>query len=84
MRESPAPWRFPSVTTFRSPPLSRPWSGTMRLMDAIGRVEPTWVEAVAVVQAVCAQIGPGQAPPDLGGIMLSKSGAVSFPPIRGG
>ncbi len=52
----------------------------MRLMDAIGRVEPTWVEAVAVVQAVCAQIGPGQAPPDLGGIMLSTSGTVSFPP----
>ncbi len=52
----------------------------MRLIDAIGRVEPTWVEAVAVVQGVCAQLEPGQAPPDLGDIMLSATGTVSFPP----
>ncbi len=52
----------------------------MRLMDAIGRVEPTWVEAVAVVQSVCAQLEPGQAPPDLGDIMLSATGTVSFSP----
>ncbi len=57
-----------------------PESHTMRLMDAIGRVEPTWVEAVAVVQAVCAQLEAGQAPPDLGDIMLSANGTVSFPP----
>lgn len=52
----------------------------MRLVDAIGRVEPTWVEAVAVVQAICARLEPGQAPPALHDIMLSKAGRVSFPP----
>jgi hypothetical protein len=52
----------------------------MRLVDAISRVEPTWVEAVAVVQAVCAQLGPGQAAPPLDTIMISSSGTVSFPP----
>lgn len=51
----------------------------MRLVDAIGRVDPTWVEAVAVVQAVCAQLDAGAAPPALTDIMLSSSGAVSFP-----
>ncbi len=52
----------------------------MRLVDAIGRVEPSWVEAVAVVQAICARLEPGQAPPALDDIMLSKAGGVSFPP----
>lgn len=53
----------------------------MRLIDAISRVEPTWVEAVAVVQAVCAQLAPGQAAPPLDAIMISASGTVSFPPM---
>lgn len=52
----------------------------MRLVDALSRVEPTWVEAVAVVQAVCAQLPPGQAVPPLECLMLAPSGAVSFPP----
>lgn len=52
----------------------------MRLVDAIGRIEPSWVEAVAVVQAICARLEPGQAPPALDDIMLSKAGGVSFPP----
>lgn len=52
----------------------------MRLIDAMGRVEPSWVEAVAVVQAVCAQLEPGQAPPALDDIMFSPAGMVSFPP----
>ena len=52
----------------------------MRLVDAIGRVEPSWVEAVAVVQAVCARLEPGQAPPALDDILVSKAGRVSFPP----
>lgn len=51
----------------------------MRLIDAIARVEPTWVEAVAVVQAVCAQLAPGHAAPPLDAIMISSSGTVSFP-----
>lgn len=51
---------------------------TMRLVDVISRVEPTWVEAVAVVQAVCAQLEPGQTPPPVADIMLSTAGAVSF------
>ncbi len=54
--------------------------GAMRLVDAIGRVEPSWVEAVAVVQAICARLEPGQAPPALHDIMLSREGHVSFPP----
>lgn len=54
--------------------------GAMRLVDAMGRVEPSWVEAVAVVQAVCARLEPGQAPPALDEILLSKGGWVSFPP----
>lgn len=53
---------------------------SMRLVAAIARVEPTWVEAVAVVQAICAQLGPGQAAPPLDTIMISQAGTVSFPP----
>ena len=52
----------------------------MRLVDAIKRVEPTWVEAIAVVQAVCDQLAPGDAAPALDAIMISASGTVSFPP----
>ena len=50
----------------------------VRLRDLIVRVEPTWVEAVAVVQAVCAQLKPGDAAPALDTIRVSASGAVSF------
>ena len=52
----------------------------MRLSDAIARVEPTWVEAVAVVHAVCAQLDAGRAAPALDDVMLSQSGVVSFTP----
>jgi hypothetical protein len=52
--------------------------GSVRLIDVMARVEPTWVEAVAVVQAVCAQLAPNQAPPMAGDIILSNDGAVSF------
>jgi len=52
--------------------------GSMRLVDAMSRTEPSWVEAVAVVQAVCAQLAPGQAAPALDAITISATGAVSF------
>lgn len=52
----------------------------MRLVDAISRVEPTWVEAVAVVQAIAAQLGDGRAMPALDDIMVTASGTVSFTP----
>ncbi len=51
----------------------------MRLTDAMSALEPTWAEGVAVVQAVCAQLGPRETPPAAGDIVLSLSGAVSFP-----
>ncbi len=67
--------------TERAPERVTALSGeSMRLVDAIKRVEPTWVEAVAVVQAVCAQLAPGEAAPALDAIMISQSGTVSFPP----
>lgn len=53
---------------------------SMRLVDAMARVEPSWVEAVAVVQAVCAQLGAGEAVPPLDAISLSATGAVTFAP----
>jgi len=53
---------------------------SMQLVDVMARVEPTWVEAVAVVQAVCAQLAPGRTPPNLAAIMVSTAGAVSFGP----
>lgn len=52
----------------------------MRLVDAISRVEPTWVEAVAVVQAIATRLEEGRAVPALDDIMISSSGLVSFPP----
>jgi hypothetical protein len=69
----------------RSRPLPAPEAaglagGTMRLVDVIARVEPTWVEAVAVVQAVCAQLAPGEAAPALDAIRVSLNGEVSFAP----
>lgn len=51
----------------------------VRLADVMARVDPTWVEAVAIVQAVCAQLAPGQAVPAVGEITLSSDGAVTFP-----
>ena len=50
----------------------------MRLSDAMRSVEPTWIEGVAVVQAVCAQLEPGETPPAIGDIVVSSAGAVSF------
>lgn len=67
------PQRSPERAAARS-------EGPVLLVDAIARVEPTWVEAVAVVQAVCEQLAPGHAAPALDAITLSPSGAVSFPP----
>ena len=68
-------------------PTTRPAAGStaahgepMRLVDAMSRFEPTWVEAVAVVQAVCARLLPGEAAPALDTITIAPSGAVSFPP----
>ncbi len=55
---------------------------SVRLVEAIACVEPTWVEAVAVVQAVCAQLAPGEAAPPLDAIVISPAGRVAFP--RGG
>ncbi len=51
---------------------------TVHLTEVMTRVDPTWVEAVAVVQAVCAQLAPGQTPPALADIMVSATGVVSF------
>jgi hypothetical protein len=58
---------------------ARDKSGAVRLSDAMRSVEPTWIEGVAVVQAVCAQLEPGETPPAIGDIVVSSSGAVSFP-----
>jgi hypothetical protein len=52
----------------------------MRLVDAMARVEPTWVEAVAIVHAICAALEPGRTMPALDAIMISHTGVVSFPP----
>jgi hypothetical protein len=58
--------------------LERPAGSRLRLVDAISRVEPTWVEAVAVVQAVCAQVPDGHAVPSLDAIVLEPGGRISF------
>jgi len=51
---------------------------TVALVDVIARVEPTWVEAVAIVQAICAQLELGQTPPPIADIQVSTTGRVSF------
>ncbi len=53
-------------------------SGPLRLSDAMRRVEATWVEAVAVVQAVCTQLPAGRAIPALETITIGNDGAVTF------
>ncbi len=53
---------------------------SVRLVELVTLGEPTWAEAVAVVQAVCAQLKPGEAAPALDAIRISSSGAVSFDP----
>ncbi len=68
-----------ATPTFRALRAARDKSGSMRLVDAMRCVEPTWVEGVAVVQAVCAQLARGETPPAIGDIVLLRSGAVSFP-----
>lgn len=68
-----------ATPTFRSLRAARDKSDSMRLVDAMGCVEPTWIEGVAVVQAVCAQLARGETPPAIGDIVLLRSGAVSFP-----
>jgi hypothetical protein len=64
----------------RSTPAAPKQERSMRLVDAMSRVEPTWVEAVAIVHAICATLEPGRAMPSLDDIMISPAGAVSFPP----
>lgn len=59
---------------------SRSADDSVRLVDVVASVEPTWVEAVAVVQAVCAQLKPGEAAPALDAIRISPAGTVSFEP----
>lgn len=63
----------------RTDVLDRP-AGRLRLVDAMTRVEPTWVEAVAVVQAVCRQVPAGHALPALDAIVLEPGGAIGFAP----
>lgn len=62
------------------PAVARQAGGYLRLADAIARVEPTWVEAVAVVQAVCAQLPAGHEAPTLDTILIGPDGQVTFPP----
>jgi hypothetical protein len=59
---------------------SRVADDSVRLVELVTVGEPTWAEAVAVVQAVCAQLKPGEAAPALDAIRISSSGAVSFDP----
>lgn len=68
-----------SRRSFRELRAARDKSGSARLIDAMHYVEPTWIEGIAVVQAVCAQLDPGETPPAIGDIVLSASGTVSFP-----
>ena len=63
--------------------LSRRPDGHARFIDLAARLEPGWVEAVAVLQAVCAQMRPGQAAPTLDTIRVSASGEVSFMAVAG-
>ncbi len=65
--------------TFRALRAARDKRDSMRLSEAMRCVEPTWIEGVAVVQAVCAQLEPGETPPAIGDIVFSSSGVVSFP-----
>ncbi len=52
---------------------------TLRLVDALARVEATWVEAVAVVHAVSRQLAHAHAAPVIDEVVLSSDGGVSFP-----
>lgn len=76
------PWRdavTDTSATFRVLRAARNKIGSLRLSDAMRCVEPTWIEGVAVVQAVCAQLEHGETPPAIGDIIVSSTGAVSFP-----
>lgn len=59
---------------------SRVADDSVRLVELMTSGEPTWAEAVAVVQAVCAQLKPGDAAPALDAIRVSSSGTVAFEP----
>jgi hypothetical protein len=52
----------------------------IRVADAIGRVELSWAEAVAIVQAVCRQIELARTPPAIGDLRIGAGGLVTFPP----
>ncbi len=73
----PLDYRVPSAFWLQRVAHDR--GASMRLKDAMRRVEPTWIEGVAVVQAVCAQLEHGETPPAIGDIVVSEAGAVSFP-----
>lgn len=52
----------------------------VRVADAIPTVgELSWAEAVAIVQAVAAQLEPGRMPPAIGDLRLCAAGYVTFP-----
>lgn len=65
-----------------APSVVRQAGGYVRLVDAIARVEPTWVEAVAVVQAVCAALPACREVPALDTLLIGPDGQVSYPPTE--
>ena len=52
----------------------------IRVADAMRRVDLSWAEAVAIVQAVCRQLEPGRTPPAVGDLRVCAGGLVTFPP----
>ena len=52
----------------------------VRLGDAIRQLEPSWVEAVAIVQGVSALLERGEMAPAIGDVVLAATGEISIPP----
>jgi hypothetical protein len=58
-----------------------PWcAGDVWLLDAMRVNPPSFIEAVLIVQGVCAALGSTQMPPTIGDLVLTNGGEVRFPP----
>lgn len=79
-RLSPTP--YDALTAFDRPsPAERsPKHGAIKLGHAVDVNPPSWIEAVVLVQRVCARLGRGQMPPMIGDLTITFDGDVRFAP----
>lgn len=79
-RLAPAPYDALTAFDRPSPPERTPRQGEIKLGHAVEVNPPSWIEAVVLVQRVCARLGRSQMPPMIGDLTITFDGDVRFAP----